>query len=117
VATVTQKERILQLLSDGDYHSTLELHAICWRYGARLWDLRQEGHALEKRRTADPAIEEWRLLGVPESPGSRWKVGPGTARHRLDRGRRPARPCASGSARVGQPVPAEDITATQGRLL
>jgi hypothetical protein len=61
----TQKERILALLSDGQWHDTIELHAICWRYGARLWDLRRDGYAFEKRRTADPRIEEWRLIASP----------------------------------------------------
>jgi len=58
----TQKEKIVALLSDGRWHSTIELHVICWRYGARLWDLRRDGYVFEKRRTADPRIEEWRLL-------------------------------------------------------
>ncbi len=61
----TQKDRILDLLADGQWHDTVELHAICWRYGARLWELRRAGYVFEKRRTADPRIEEWRLLGRP----------------------------------------------------
>jgi len=67
----THKERILDLLSDGQWHDTVELHAICWRYGARLWELRQAGYALEKRRTADPRIEEWRLAGAPAETTTR----------------------------------------------
>jgi hypothetical protein len=67
----THKERILDLLSDGQWHDTVELHAICWRYGARLWDLRQAGYLLEKRQTADAHIEEWRLVGAPAETAAR----------------------------------------------
>jgi hypothetical protein len=66
----TQKEKIVALLSDGRWHSTIELHAICWRYGARLWDLRRDGYVFEKRRTPDPRIEEWRLVSAPDRAGA-----------------------------------------------
>ncbi len=72
----THKERILDLLSDGHWHDTIELHAICWRYGARLWDLRQAGYLLEKRQTADPHIEEWRLVGAPTEATTRTAATP-----------------------------------------
>jgi len=74
------KERILDLLSDGQWHDTVELHAICWRYGARLWDLRRDGYVFEKRRTADPRIEEWRLVGRPEEMATREPAAPPPAR-------------------------------------
>jgi len=66
----THKEKIVALLSDGRWHSTVELHAICWRYGARLWDLRRDGYVFEKRRTADPRIEEWRMVSAPGQVGA-----------------------------------------------
>jgi hypothetical protein len=59
----TQMELILALLGDRQFHSTVELHAICWRYGARLWDLRKRGYRFEKRRVPHSVIEEWRLVG------------------------------------------------------
>lgn len=62
---MTQKERILGVLKEGGWHSVLELNAICWRYGARLWDLRQEGWNLEKRVSQNTGLEDWRL-GDPE---------------------------------------------------
>jgi hypothetical protein len=66
----THKEKIVALLSDRRWHSTVELHAICWRYGARLWDLRRDGYVFEKRRTPDPRIEEWRLVSAPDQEGA-----------------------------------------------
>jgi hypothetical protein len=70
----THKEKIVALLSDGRWHSTIELHAICWRYGARLWDLRRDGYVFEKRRTPDPRIEEWRLVSAPDQTGASGSV-------------------------------------------
>ena len=72
----SQKDRILDLLSDGQWHDTVELHAICWRYGARLWDLRQAGYSLDKRQTANPHIEEWRLVGAPAETAAGMGAGP-----------------------------------------
>jgi hypothetical protein len=86
------------LLSDGRWHSAVELHAICWRYGARLWDLRQEGYTLDKRATAEPQIEEWRLLSAP--PGAERAIAAPASAPRPSR----SRTIASGSAR---PAPQE----------
>jgi len=61
----TQCDRLLIILSDFEWHRTTELHDLVgWRYGARLWDLRQQGCRMEKRPTEDRAIEEWRLVGI-----------------------------------------------------
>lgn len=46
----SQKGAILELLSDGRWHKMFELHGICWRYSARLHDLRKDGHAIESQR-------------------------------------------------------------------
>jgi hypothetical protein len=40
---LTQCEKILNLLSDGHWHSMRELNQICFRYGARLHDLKKQG--------------------------------------------------------------------------
>jgi hypothetical protein len=53
--------RILHLLSDKKYHSVLELHKICWRYGARLHELRKDGHTFIKRKDKNNNLEEWKL--------------------------------------------------------
>lgn len=105
----THKERILELLSDGEWHDTVELHEICWRYGARLWELRRAGYALEKRRTADPRIEEWRLAATPggRAAGDRPPAPPPPRR-------RERRPCASGNV---SPAQSSDRTGAQRRLL
>jgi hypothetical protein len=41
-----------------------------------LWDLRRDGYVFEKRRTADPRIEEWRLVGRPEETATREPAAP-----------------------------------------
>jgi len=64
----THKQRILDLLADRQWHSTPELNAICWSFGQRLWDLRREGYAFEKRvKQTRPRIEEWRLIAMPSA--------------------------------------------------
>ena len=56
----TQQERIIELLSDHRWHSTVELNAIAWRYGAILHVLRNNGYVFEKER--EGKIEHWRLI-------------------------------------------------------
>ena len=43
--TMTQKERILSRLEDGSATS-VDLNSICYRYGARIADLRKEGYEI-----------------------------------------------------------------------
>jgi len=62
----TQRQRLIDLLSDGRWHPVQELHGICWRYGARLWEMRKEGLWLEKRRQEANRLEEWRLVTEPQ---------------------------------------------------
>jgi len=63
---MNQKQRILKLLNDGNWHSTIELQKICWRYSARLWDLREDGYVFDKRPATgyEGQIEEWKLVDV-----------------------------------------------------
>ncbi len=58
---MTQKEKILSLLDDGEYHNATELHGVCWRYVARIFDLKKEGYIFEKKRGQN-GLEDWRLL-------------------------------------------------------
>ena len=47
---MTQKQRLLRLLSDGAWHHFEELQRIGWRYSARLHDLKNDGfdHEIKK---------------------------------------------------------------------
>ena len=64
---LTQKQRIINLLSDGKWHDSIELHEICWRVAARLWDLRKEGYRfLKKPHPFKRKIELWKLAYIPE---------------------------------------------------
>ena len=65
-ARMTKKEKILQLLRDGKWHSTVELNQICFRYGARLHELKKEGYFFEKKKAPwNRNIELWRLVLEP----------------------------------------------------
>jgi hypothetical protein len=46
----SQKDKIKSLLSDGHWHSFNELNRICYRYSARLLDLKNDGipHEIKK---------------------------------------------------------------------
>ena len=46
----TMKQRVYDLLKDGDWHNFRELNDICFRYSARLLELRKEGidHEIKK---------------------------------------------------------------------
>ncbi len=50
---MTQKEKIQGLLSDGLWHSFSELNEICFRYGARLFELKKDGYEFEKKLVKD----------------------------------------------------------------
>ena len=45
---VTQKDRILAALGCGGWVSNIILNGICFRYGARIYELRKEGYDIEK---------------------------------------------------------------------
>lgn len=62
----SQKEIIIALLSDRQWHTTAELNDICFRYGARLWDLRHEGYVFDEQRIGNGPLWRWKLLKTPE---------------------------------------------------
>lgn len=53
---LTQRQRIMLLLIDGEWHHMKQLQAICWRYSARLWDLKQGGFMHEVKRDSAGAF-------------------------------------------------------------
>lgn len=62
---MTQKECIVALMSDMKWHTNVELNGICFRYGARLWELKhEEGYLVEKRNVPKkPGLVEYRFAG------------------------------------------------------
>jgi len=61
---MTHKQKILNILKDGRWHSAKELHdKVGWRFGARLYDLRQEGFSFEK--DTSNKLDMWRLKSYP----------------------------------------------------
>ena len=62
---MTQKDRIVELLRDMRWHTNAELNRICFRYGARLWELKhEEGYIIEKRNVPKkPGLVEYRYAG------------------------------------------------------
>jgi len=46
---MTQKEQILAILGRGWTHFD-RLNSICFRYSARIYDLRRDGHNIEKKQ-------------------------------------------------------------------
>jgi hypothetical protein len=61
----TQKERILALLADREWHTTAELNDLCFRYGARLFELRQEGYLFAEERIGAGPLWRWKLIETP----------------------------------------------------
>ena len=61
----TQRDRIAALLADRRWHCVRELNRVCWRYGARLWELRSLGVTFEKKpcdcRKKMAHGDHWRL--------------------------------------------------------
>jgi len=55
------KQKVYDLLKDGEWHNFRELNDICFRYGARLWDLKRDGidHEINKIN----GVEFYRLKG------------------------------------------------------
>lgn len=61
----TQAERILALLEERDSVTNLELNRICFRYGARIHDLREDGHNITSKRLKQ-GVWEFRLNKEPK---------------------------------------------------
>lgn len=66
---ITQREKIMHLLSDGRYHCVQELQQICWRYSARLHEIREQNE-MEKTpcscKNGNPKFDHWRLVLGPQ---------------------------------------------------
>ena len=63
---MTQEEAILDYLRRGNTLTPLEALKLfnCLRLGARIWDLRQKGHAIEMKVVETPSgkhVAEYRL--------------------------------------------------------
>lgn len=58
-----QTARILRLLKDRRFVTNIDLNKICFRYGARLHDLRKEGYQIQ-REYERPGVHRYWL--VPE---------------------------------------------------
>lgn len=57
----TQAEKILQALQDAGEEgvSNYFLNSICFRYGARLFDLKQQGYDIQRKHVKG---SEWRFI-------------------------------------------------------
>ena len=56
---ISQKTRILNRLRLGVV-TNIELNEICFRYAARISELKKEGHDIQKRRVKG-SVFEWRM--------------------------------------------------------
>lgn len=54
---VSQTARILRLLKANGRATNKELNKICFRYGARIFELRREGHVIVTNRIKDGLFE------------------------------------------------------------
>ena len=64
----SQKERLLTVLSDGEWHTTVEIgervygfHSGIYRIGARIHDLKKDGYDIHSQATDNKAIWRYRL--------------------------------------------------------
>ena len=65
-----QTEKILKLLEDGQFHSTVEIMEKCYgsehcglaRVSARVWDLKQKGHWIVGKRDPERKTVYWYKL-------------------------------------------------------
>ena len=62
---MNQKQKILKLLSDGREHSNVELNDICFRYGARIFEIRKEGIVIDITRSAEHGVKYYQLKTPP----------------------------------------------------
>jgi hypothetical protein len=56
---LTQTAKILKLLKENGSATNLELNKLCFRYGARIFDLRKEGHDILSVHEKD---SKWRFI-------------------------------------------------------
>ena len=59
---LTQKQKVMAVLSDSYWHSNLELNqAVGWKFASRVSDLIREGHIIE-RMNGEGILYWYRLL-------------------------------------------------------
>lgn len=67
---MSQKQKLLNLLSDYEWHSTIEICDIVYgaihfglaRVGARIFDLKQDGHTIEGKHDPERQTIYWYRL-------------------------------------------------------
>ena len=61
----TYKEKIFTKLKQGGWVSNRALNKVCFRYSARIHELREEGHVIEKKRAIhNPNLFYYKLSEV-----------------------------------------------------
>jgi hypothetical protein len=60
-----QHEKIVKLLEGGDEHTNKELNKICFRFGARIWELRQSGFGIDVRQVR-AGLYAYRMFKKPK---------------------------------------------------
>tara|TARA_Y100000310_G_scaffold92397_1_gene90043 strand:+ start:3794 stop:4066 length:273 start_codon:yes stop_codon:yes gene_type:complete len=67
---MSQKEKILDLFQRRGSVTNIELNEICFRFSARIFQLRKEGHFI-KRDHVKKSVHQYTYLGGPSSePGA-----------------------------------------------
>ena len=62
----TQTAKIIRLLKANGKATNKELNRICFRYGARIYDLRKKGHIIKSNHIKD-SLWEFVYFGKEES--------------------------------------------------
>ena len=57
VVKESQTKRILKLLREKGTVTNVELNRICFRYGARIYELRKDGHVIVTNRVREGVFE------------------------------------------------------------
>lgn len=82
VTKETQTSRILKLLQKQGYATNAQLNLICFRYGARLHELRKEGHVIVTQHIHDGLFRfvyrGERKQQKPVTQHSKRKIQPGS---------------------------------------
>lgn len=66
---MTQKQRIFEILSDGEWHSNVEIHEATgiYRYGARIFDLQHQDHISIETKYGKGALYFYKLIPKQQS--------------------------------------------------
>lgn len=63
----THKEKILFLFKKRRWVNAKRLHdSVGWRFGARLFELRQDGYVMAKRRGFN-GLDDWMIISEPKT--------------------------------------------------